>query len=79
MAYPAHEVAQAFLAFCNEYGDTLTNLKLQKLLYYAQGWYLAMHDEPLFDEPLEAWTLQPRLWKNWAARRCATRRKQASL
>jgi uncharacterized phage-associated protein len=59
MAYPAREVADAFIAFCNEHGDTLTNLKLQKLLYYAQGWYLAMHDEPLFNEPLEAWIRGP--------------------
>ena len=34
----------------------LTNMKLQKLLYYAQGHYLAFFGEPLFEEELEAWS-----------------------
>ncbi len=59
MKYPARLVADAFLAFCGEYGDLLSNLKLQKLLYYAQGWHLALYGEPLFDEPLEAWVHGP--------------------
>ena len=32
----------------------ITNLKLQKLLYYSQAWYLAIADRPLFDERIEA-------------------------
>jgi len=31
-------------------GDLISNLKLQKLLYYAQGLYLAMNEEALFPE-----------------------------
>lgn len=34
-------------------------LRLQKLLYYAQAWHLAWYDEPLFDEPIEAWSYGP--------------------
>jgi uncharacterized phage-associated protein len=30
-------------------------MKLQKLLYYAQGWHLAITDRPLFLDELEAW------------------------
>jgi uncharacterized phage-associated protein len=30
-------------------------MKLQKLLYYAQGWHLAITGQPLFSEPIEAW------------------------
>jgi uncharacterized phage-associated protein len=30
-------------------------MKLQKLLYYAQGWHLAITDRRLFAEPVEAW------------------------
>ena len=37
----------------------LTNLKLQKLLYYAQGKYLAQTGHPLFDEKIEAWKYGP--------------------
>jgi uncharacterized phage-associated protein len=40
-------------------GDPITNLKLQKLLYYAQGWILALADRPLFDDRIEAWPHGP--------------------
>ena len=43
----------------NEQGDGMSNLKLQKLLYFAQGWYMARYGKPLFDEPMEAWRLGP--------------------
>lgn len=42
-----------------EQGDSITNLKLQKLLYYLQGFWLAIYDQPLFDEPIEAWIYGP--------------------
>lgn len=56
-----HDVADYFLAQQDEEsGDTISNLKLQKLVYYAQGFHLAMHDgQPLFGEPIEAWTHGP--------------------
>jgi uncharacterized phage-associated protein len=54
MACSALEVARAFVALCNEYGDLISNLKLQKLLYYAQGWHLCLYGKPLFDDVLEA-------------------------
>lgn len=31
-------------------GETMSNLKLQKLAYYADAWYLAFFDEKLVDE-----------------------------
>lgn len=39
--------------------EEITNLKLQKLLYYAQGIHLAMYDEPLFEEEIVKWDLGP--------------------
>jgi uncharacterized phage-associated protein len=42
-----------------EAGDLMSNLKLQKLVYYAQGFYLAMTDSPLFNERIEAWEHGP--------------------
>ncbi|MFU7502447.1 MAG: Panacea domain-containing protein [Candidatus Tisiphia sp.] len=38
-----------------EAGDTITQLKLQKLIYFAQGVSLALLDRPLFNEEIEAW------------------------
>jgi uncharacterized phage-associated protein len=53
----AQHVADYLLSQSNENGEEgITNLKLQKLLYYAQGFHLAMHScSPLFGEPSEAW------------------------
>jgi uncharacterized phage-associated protein len=55
-----HDIAKYFLAQTNEEaGDLISNLKLQKLLYYAQGFHLALYDQPLFPESIEAWTHGP--------------------
>lgn len=55
-----YDVANYFLTQVSEdAGDLMSNLKLQKLVYYAQGFHLALYDEPLFPEPLEAWTNGP--------------------
>ncbi len=40
-------------------GDIITNLKLQKLLYYLQGYNLAIFGEKLFDDNIEAWQYGP--------------------
>lgn len=37
----------------------VTTWKLQKLVYYAQAWSLVWDDEPLFQEPIEAWANGP--------------------
>jgi len=37
----------------------MSAMKLQKLVYYAQGWHLAFEGEPLFDSPIEAWANGP--------------------
>jgi len=55
-----YDVAQYFLAKADEdAGDLMSNLKLQKLVYYAQGFALALCDRPLFPEPIEAWIHGP--------------------
>jgi uncharacterized phage-associated protein len=53
------DVAEWVVDFSKKHGDPVTNLKLQKLLYYAQAWYLALNDEPLFPEDIEAWVYGP--------------------
>jgi uncharacterized phage-associated protein len=62
--YTAEQIAQWFilhnqrLVEKNE-ADLLSNLKLQKLLYYAQGTSLALNGSPLFAEAIEAWDHGP--------------------
>jgi len=65
-------ISDFFIAFSHECGDPLSNLKLQKLLYYAQAWHLAIFDEPLFGDQIEAWVHGPVVvpeyhrFKGWA-------------
>lgn len=39
--------------------DCISNLKMQKLCYYAQGIYLALHNQRLFNEDMQAWQHGP--------------------
>ncbi len=55
----AAAVADYLLVEARQRGELLTNLKLQKLLYYAQAWYLALYGRPLFAEDFEAWVHGP--------------------
>lgn len=57
---PVTEVAEFFLSRVDqEVGDCITNLKLQKLVYFAQGFVLAITGRTLFDEDLVAWQHGP--------------------
>jgi len=56
--YSAKAVANYFLKKYRKHG--ITPLKIQKLVYMAHGWHLAVHDEPLVDdEHPEAWKHGP--------------------
>lgn len=57
----ARQIADYFLALQDdESGDLISNLKLQKLLYFAQGLYLASFGgQPLFPESIFAWKHGP--------------------
>lgn len=63
MAYKALDIAKKLIYKAQEDeangGERLTNLKLQKLLYYQQGYHLAAFDTPLFEEDVEAWMYGP--------------------
>jgi uncharacterized phage-associated protein len=64
--YPIKAIADYFLSLSEpDTGDVMTHLRLQKLAYYAQGWHLALKNEPLFTNALEAWPhgpVSPALW-----------------
>ena len=53
--YPPSAVANFFLAKSGE----ITQMKLHKLLYYSQGWYLAVAGKPLLNETITAWKHGP--------------------
>ena len=60
MAVSVDAVADYFILRVDpEAGDHITHLKLQKLVYYAQAWHLAMFGKPLFKHKIEAWLHGP--------------------
>lgn len=50
-----HDVAAAILARTG----SITTMKLQKLVYYSQAWQLVFHQNPLFEDRIEAWAEGP--------------------
>src|SRR5260370_13471552 len=59
MPYPAKAVANEFLELAKKDGQQLTQMQLQKLVYFAYGWYLAITGTRLIDERVEAWQWGP--------------------
>lgn len=61
MAYSALDIANKLLhrAWVDESSELLSNMKLQKLLYYQQGFHLAYFGTPLFKEDIVAWPYGP--------------------
>jgi uncharacterized phage-associated protein len=57
--HDALAVANWFLARAEAEGKTLDPMKLQKLIYFAHGWSLAITDVPLIQEHPEAWDYGP--------------------
>jgi uncharacterized phage-associated protein len=55
----ANLVAECIISLSHEKQNPVSNLKLQKLLYYSQAWHLAMNQAPLFNEDFEAWVHGP--------------------
>jgi uncharacterized phage-associated protein len=57
--YPIEAIANSILDECEKRGIRLTPMKLQKLLYLAHGYYVAITGQPLIDEDFEAWKYGP--------------------
>ena len=56
--FNAEDVAQYILS-SRDSEDPISHLKLQKLLYYCQGFHLAIFDKPLFKEAIYHWDHGP--------------------
>ncbi len=57
--FPVKAVANAILEKSFADKRPISPLKLQKLLYYAHGYYSAAYKKPLIDEAFEAWRYGP--------------------
>ena len=59
MPYPASVIAYAFVKKGIEERMPVTQMKVQKMVYFAHGYHLVKYGEPLIIERFEAWKFGP--------------------
>lgn len=57
--FTALDIAKEILNQCYKKGKSISNLKLQKLLYYVQGFSFQKTNKPAFDDDICAWKYGP--------------------
>lgn len=57
--YKAKAIANYFLDLAEKDRKPLSHMKVQKLVYFAHGWHLALYKMPLIDERVQAWEFGP--------------------
>lgn len=63
----SRSIANEFLRRASRDDKNLTQMQLQKLVYIAHGWNLAINGHPLTDDSLQAWDygpVYPELWES---------------
>lgn len=59
MTYSAIEIAKYIISYCIKNNMPISNLKLQKILYFVQAEFLVTKNKPCFYEDIEAWDFGP--------------------
>lgn len=59
MSYSPKAIANEFLKLAAKSGGSICPMRMQKLVYFSHGWFLAFKSEPLIDEDVQAWTYGP--------------------
>jgi len=59
MEYPATLIAYIFVKKGIETKHPITQLQVQKMVYFAHGYHLAMYNEPLVIDIFQAWQFGP--------------------
>lgn len=57
--YDARNIANEFIRLADESGKKLSNMKVQKLLFFAHARMLGLHGEPLLNQEFRAWRHGP--------------------
>lgn len=57
--HTANDVARYIISRCTEANRAISNLQLQKILYYVQATFLIQHKRALFTDEIEAWQFGP--------------------
>lgn len=53
------DISNYIIKYCMEKDYKITNLRLQKILYYVQGYFFKAYDQPAFLEEIVAWPYGP--------------------
>jgi uncharacterized phage-associated protein len=59
MTYDVRAVANFVLDCGDQLGASLTNIDVNKVVYFLHGWYLAKYGRPLVSAKIEAWPYGP--------------------
>lgn len=59
MPYDGRDIANFILDICDENDRKITNLALQKIIYFCHVWSLIDFDRPLIKQRFEAWQYGP--------------------
>ena len=59
MVYSALDIAKYIIYYEHSKGREVSNLRLQKLLYFVQAKFFQIYGEPCFYENMEAWDFGP--------------------
>lgn len=57
--YSANEIAKEIIIYSNDHDYPISNLKLQKLLYFIQAVFLNEYNRACYDDTIEAWSFGP--------------------
>ena len=57
--YNALDIARYVINYCNKKGYLISNLRLQKLLYFIQANFIMSKKKLCFSEPIECWQYGP--------------------
>ena len=57
--YNVLDICNYIILYCRKKGYEITNLRLQKILYFVQAFFLQETDAPCFNADIEAWDLGP--------------------
>jgi uncharacterized phage-associated protein len=59
MRYDVLDVCEYVIAYSDKHDYSISNLKLQKVLYFIQAEFLRIKNEPCFFNEIEAWNFGP--------------------
>jgi uncharacterized phage-associated protein len=59
MAYDVRSVANLVLDFAEQLGATVSNITINKIVFFLHAWYLAKTGTPLVSAKIEAWDYGP--------------------